>query len=112
MGAYYFGFLFLKFFFVVFVHIGLTLSYIYDEEYMYNNYFYGSGGGSEQNCYSCTYHVRKGHTSGLENCADPFNEQGIPLVPCRGSCAEIYYELSSTEFTKTRTCLPYCKNGG
>ena len=72
---------------------------------------YGTDYGSDttvKECYSCIYHVRKGAEAGLPNCADPFDEAGIPRVACRGSCAKIRHETSSDDFTLARTCMPNC----
>lgn len=61
-------------------------------------------------CYVCTYHVRQGHTSGLENCRDPFYKYSIPEVECQGPCAKIYSKAGDTEYTINRSCLPNCKD--
>ncbi len=81
-----------------------------DQSYGYSYYNYVNDGGPEQNCYSCTFHEAPGETFGVRNCGDPFNPEGIPIVPCKGSCGEIYHALSATEFTQVRACLPYCKD--
>ncbi len=112
MGVQGSGRLFLKLLCLVFVvHGGFVWGHENYQSYSYNyNYNYGNDGEPEQNCYSCTFHVRGEHSAGLENCGEPFNPDGIPIVPCKGSCAEIYHESSASEYTRTRICLPYCKD--
>ncbi len=60
-----------------------------------NNYYYNDGdGGSEYGtggdyvqCFNCVYLVQQGQASGMEDCNDPFDRTGIPVVTCAGSCA-------------------------
>ncbi len=79
--------------------------------YNYKSYYYDYGGveGTDQNCYSCTFHVRAGNAAGLDYCRDPFIQEVIPVVPCKGYCAKIYHKTNPTEYTVTRICVPNCK---
>lgn len=66
-------------------------------------------------CYTCHFHVQKGHSQGMENCRDPFLKSGIPEVPCQGPCGKIYRRLSvekekEDEYMVIRNCVPNCKD--
>ncbi len=41
---------------------------------------------------------------------DPFVAIDIPEVECKGSCAKIYLNISVTDFSLTRQCLPGCED--
>ena len=46
----------------------------------------GDGSPNHIMCYTCHFHVQKGHAQGMENCRDPFLKSGIPEVACHGPC--------------------------
>ena len=52
----------------------------------YGNEYYDDEQTTIQ-CYMCIYHSNGIYQEGHSNCDDPFETAGIPVIPCRGSCA-------------------------
>ncbi len=91
---------------------GTDFDYGYNEDKHQSSYRYDHYEGDflEFICYSCTFQIRSGKASGYESCRDPFVAMDIPEVPCSGHCAKIYLNISVTDFSITRQCLPGCED--
>ena len=66
-------------------------------------------------CFTCHYSRMEYHEHGMVNCDEPFSEEGVPTVQCKGLCAVTKTLLGrkgkeEEEYMLIRSCLPNCKN--